>query len=80
MNPRPAAGLCDHCRHQRLVPNTRGSVFSLCERSRGDGRFARYPPMPVLSCLGFEERTDSDGGDDGEPGVSSPSGPALPAA
>ena len=27
-------GLCDSCRHQRLVPNTRGSVFSLCERSR----------------------------------------------
>jgi hypothetical protein len=27
---RSPAGLCDRCRHQRLVPNTRGSVFSLC--------------------------------------------------
>ena len=33
--------------HQRLVPNTRGSVFSLCERSRTDPRFPRYPRVPV---------------------------------
>lgn len=51
---RPPAGLCDRCRHQRLVPNTRGSVFSLCERSRTDPAFPRYPRLPVLSCPGFE--------------------------
>jgi hypothetical protein len=51
---RPAAGLCDRCLHQRLVPNTRGSVFSLCERSRVDPAFPRYPRLPVLSCSGFE--------------------------
>jgi hypothetical protein len=51
---RPTAGLCDECRHQQLVPNTRGSVFSLCLRSREDERFRRYPPLPVLSCPGFE--------------------------
>ncbi len=58
MNP-PAAGLCDHCRHQRLVPNTRGSVFSLCERSKTDPDFPRYPRLPVTSCTGFQQR---DGG------------------
>jgi hypothetical protein len=47
-------GLCDECVHQRLVPNTRGSVFSLCKRSRGDRRYPRYPRTPVLSCPGFE--------------------------
>jgi hypothetical protein len=51
---RSPAGLCNLCRHQRLVPNTRGSVFSLCERSRRDRRFARYPRLPVRDCLGFE--------------------------
>ncbi len=54
MAPRPTAGLCDRCRHQRLVPNTRGSVFSLCERSRTDPAYPRYPRLPVLSCPGFE--------------------------
>jgi hypothetical protein len=54
--PLPARGLCDACRHQRLVPNTRGSVFSLCELSRTDPDFRRYPPLPVLRCGGFEPR------------------------
>jgi hypothetical protein len=47
-------GLCDSCLHQQLVPNTRGSVFSLCLRSRGDRRYPRYPRVPVLSCPGHE--------------------------
>ncbi|HEX4106985.1 MAG TPA: hypothetical protein VHX88_02555 [Solirubrobacteraceae bacterium] len=58
--PRPDAppiGLCDRCRYQRLVPNTRGSVFSLCERSRDEpDRFQRYPRVPVAACTGFVER------------------------
>jgi hypothetical protein len=54
MASQSAAGLCDHCRHQRLVPNTRGSVFSLCERSRTDPAYPRYPRLPVLRCPGFE--------------------------
>jgi hypothetical protein len=47
-------GLCDSCRQQKLVPNTRGSVFSLCLRSRQDRRYPRYPRVPVLSCPGHE--------------------------
>ena len=53
---RPPAGLCDRCVHQRIVRNTRGSEFSLCERSRTDPSFPRYPRLPVSSCRGFEER------------------------
>jgi hypothetical protein len=53
---RPRAGLCDRCRHQRIVENTRGSSFSLCELSRTDPSFPRYPRLPVLSCDGFSER------------------------
>ncbi len=50
------AGLCDRCVHQRIVRNTRGSTFSLCERSKTEpDRFPRYPRLPVLACPGFEE-------------------------
>lgn len=56
---RPVNGLCDSCLHQRLVPNTRGSVFSLCERSKTDPAYPRYPRIPVLSCPGFERRRES---------------------
>jgi hypothetical protein len=57
----PPAGLCDSCLHQRLVPNTRGSVFSLCERSRDDPAYPRYPRLPVSSCPGHEARAPADG-------------------
>jgi hypothetical protein len=50
------AGICDTCRHQRVIRNTRGSAFSLCERSRTDPAFPRYPPLPVTSCRGWERR------------------------
>ena len=58
---RPEAGLCDRCRHQRIVRNTRGSHFSLCERSRVDPAFPRYPRLPVRQCAGFEPRWKVDG-------------------
>jgi hypothetical protein len=54
--PMARAGLCDSCRHQRIVRNTRGSSFSLCERSRTDERYPKYPRLPVERCPGFERR------------------------
>jgi hypothetical protein len=53
---RPSTGLCDSCSHQQLVPNTRGSVFSLCLRSRTDPAYPRYPRVPVAACPGHEPR------------------------
>jgi hypothetical protein len=54
--PPVKAGLCDSCRHQRLVRNTRGSVFSMCERSKTDERYPKYPRLPVKRCPGYEDR------------------------
>ncbi len=56
-DPPPPAGLCSRCCHQQLVRNTRGSVFSLCRRSRVEpDRYPRYPRLPVTACGGFEPR------------------------
>jgi hypothetical protein len=54
------AGLCDTCVHQQVVRNTRGSVFSLCLRSRTDPAYPKYPPVPVLACPGHEPRAQPD--------------------
>jgi hypothetical protein len=64
------AGLCDSCVHHRVIENRRGSRFHLCERARTDARFARYPPIPVLRCLGYEPvpvggQAGPDTGDEG---------------
>jgi hypothetical protein len=52
------AGLCDTCAYRREVRNTRGSSFSLCERSRTDPAYPRYPRLPVLACHGYERREE----------------------
>jgi hypothetical protein len=51
------AGLCDSCVHQRVVKNTRGSTFSLCERSKTEpDRYPRYPRLPVAECPGYKRK------------------------
>ena len=50
------AGLCDSCRHQRVIRNTRGSVFSMCERSKTEPEYPKYPRLPVTECAGYEKR------------------------
>ena len=50
----PDSGLCAACLHARIVVSGRGSRFILCELSRTDPRFRRYPPLPVVDCLGYE--------------------------
>ena len=46
-------GLCATCRFRREVHGAR-SIFLLCERSFTDPRFRRYPPLPVVRCIGYE--------------------------
>lgn len=48
-------GLCAECVHRRLVASRR-STFLYCGLSEHDPRFPRYPPLPVLSCDGFQPR------------------------
>jgi hypothetical protein len=51
------AGLCDTCVHQKIIRNTRGSSFSLCERSKTEPEtYPRYPRIPVAVCSGYERR------------------------
>jgi uncharacterized protein YciI len=52
---RQDVGLCLTCRWKRAVLNRRGSVFFRCARAESDARFVRYPPLPVLTCPGYED-------------------------
>jgi hypothetical protein len=53
------AGLCATCAHMRLITSDRGSVFYLCELSKTDPRFPKYPQLPVLSCSGYKHLENS---------------------
>jgi hypothetical protein len=46
-------GLCEHCRHVRVVESGRGSRFYMCTAAQHDPRLKKYPPLPVLSCPAY---------------------------
>jgi putative hydrolase of the HAD superfamily len=50
-----------NCAFLSLVKNKRGSEFWLCERSRIDSRFRKYPPQPVRNCQGFQQGNNQKG-------------------
>jgi hypothetical protein len=56
-DPRQAVppGLCTSCRHAAVVPSDRHAEYLLCERSKTDDRFPRYPRLPVRVCDGYRE-------------------------
>jgi hypothetical protein len=59
---REQVGLCADCQHSRRMTSDRGSVFWLCELSKADARFAKYPRLPVWACAGFERAEAGDRG------------------
>src|SRR5207245_8960994 len=66
-----SVGLCLTCRWMRSIANRRGSTFYRCGLADSDPRFPRYPPLPVLSCNGYERAgpdTEGRGGEGGEVG------------
>jgi hypothetical protein len=53
--------LCESCRFLRSVVSGRGSRFLLCELSKQDRRFPKYPPQPVTRCGGYARRQENGG-------------------
>jgi hypothetical protein len=52
--------VCGVCRHARRITSDRGSSFILCELSRTDPAFPRYPRLPVVACPGFNPLSGSN--------------------
>jgi hypothetical protein len=46
-------GLCADCTFARTIESARGSQFILCELSRTDPAFRKYPRLPVFECTGY---------------------------
>ena len=59
MTDSATVGLCFTCQWMRAVTNRQGSMFFRCRRAEFDARFVRYPPLPMLACVGYE-RADPD--------------------
>ena len=55
-------GLCRECWYSSMTGNRLGNVFLLCERSREDSSYPKYPRLPVLACKGFVPERKSEPG------------------
>jgi hypothetical protein len=51
-------GLCFSCAHSARIVSARGSTFYLCEWSKVDAAFPRYPRLPVAACAAWTPSTD----------------------
>ena len=47
-------GLCADCLHAKIIASSKGSKFLLCELSKSDPRFPKYPHLPVRQCPGYD--------------------------
>lgn len=56
----PLVGLCATCKHVKVIKSAKGSFFLMCRLAQTDPRFEKYPPLPVLQCLGYESPIEED--------------------
>jgi hypothetical protein len=47
--------LCETCSSMREVVTPKGSRFLLCQLSRTNPDYPKYPPQPVVRCDGYQE-------------------------
>lgn len=48
--------LCETCTWMREIRTPKGSRFLLCEHSKSDPAYAKYPPQPIVRCFGYESK------------------------
>ena len=53
-----SVGLCARCRFMQIVKSDRGSTFYMCQLSVTDPAYPKYPRLPVLRCLGYQEKKE----------------------
>ena len=47
-------GLCGGCRHAAVTRSARGSRFLRCRAAEEHPALARYPQVPVETCVAFD--------------------------
>jgi len=50
-------GLCLQCAFVRVNRTRRGTTYIRCTRATWDERLVKYPRLPVISCVGYQDRS-----------------------
>ena len=52
--------LCETCASMLAVVTPKGSRFLLCQLSRIDPAYPKYPPQPIVRCAGHQPRDTNE--------------------
>jgi len=53
--------LCETCAWMREVVTPKASRFLLCQFSKTDPAYPKYPPQPVVRCDGYRKKELTEG-------------------
>jgi hypothetical protein len=53
--------LCETCAWMREIVTPKGSRFLLCQLSKSDLAYPKYPPQPVVQCDGYQKKEQAEG-------------------
>jgi hypothetical protein len=53
--------LCETCALMREVVTPKRSRFLLCQLSKTDLAYPKYPPQPVVRCDGYRKKEQTEG-------------------
>ena len=51
--------LCESCCWVREVTTPKGSRFLLCQLSKTNPAYPKYPPQPVVRCEGYSQKSEA---------------------
>jgi hypothetical protein len=52
--------LCETCAFMREIITPKGSRFLLCQLSKSDPAYPKYPPQPIVRCGGYQKKEKSE--------------------
>ncbi len=52
--------LCETCAWMREIITPKGSRFLLCQLSKSDPAYPKYPPQPIVRCGGYQRKDKNE--------------------
>ena len=52
--------LCESCCWMRAVATPKGSRFLLCQLSKTNPVYVKYPPQPMVVCNGYQPKAQTE--------------------
>ena len=50
--------LCETCQRMQEIITPKGSRFLLCQLSKTNTDYLKYPPQPIVRCVGYQPRDE----------------------